>query len=246
MTQHSVDHNTVHKPLTMPAPTRQQSRQDCEPSLAVTRSLLGYGVVAGVTYEVTSVVQGATRPGFDFARHSWSLLSNGSLGWIQITNFIVAGAMTIAFALGLARALRVGPGARWAPRLVGGYGICLIGAGAFHADPALGFPEGTPKDAHDVSWHGMLHLAFGGIGFLCLVAACVVIARRFVAEGRHAWAWYSLATGALFLVGFAGVASGATVAWATLGFVAAVTIAWIWIAALAVHLYRRLATSVAH
>src|SRR5690606_16609679 len=39
---------------------------------AVTRSLLGYGVVAGVFYLVVGVVLGMTREGFDFGRHPLS------------------------------------------------------------------------------------------------------------------------------------------------------------------------------
>ena len=34
----------------------------------------------------------------------------------------------------------------------------LIAAGVFRADPALGFPVGTPADAREVSWHGLAHL----------------------------------------------------------------------------------------
>ena len=85
----------------------------------MTRSLLGYGVIAGPLYVVVSLAQALTRDGFDLTRHAWSLLANGSLGWIQIANFVVVGAMTIAFAVGLRRAL---PAQRWAPRLVGVYG----------------------------------------------------------------------------------------------------------------------------
>src|SRR5262245_47356484 len=168
---------------------------DCDPATRVTKSLLGYGVIAGPFYVVVSLAQALTRDGFDLRRHAWSLLSNGNLGWIQVTNFIVTGLMTIAFAVGLRRALRE----RWAPRLIGGFGLGLIGAGVFRADPAMGFPPGTPEGT--VSWHGTLHFAVGGAGFLCLIVACFVIARRF------APAW-SRATGLVFLAGFAGIASG--------------------------------------
>ena len=67
--------------------------------------------------------------------------------------------MVIAFAVGLRRALTPGVGARWAPRLVAVYGAGLVAAGVFRADPALGFPVGTPDGPEPVSWHGMLHFA---------------------------------------------------------------------------------------
>jgi hypothetical protein len=61
-----------------------------------TRSLLGYGVLAGPFYVTVSLAQALTRDGFDLTRHAWSLLSNGSLGWIQITNFVLTGLMVPA------------------------------------------------------------------------------------------------------------------------------------------------------
>jgi len=71
-------------------------------------------------------------------------MANGERGWIQVANLVVTGLMVIAFAVGLRRALATGTGARWAPRLVAAYGVSLVAAGLLRADPALGFPAGTP------------------------------------------------------------------------------------------------------
>jgi len=213
----------------------------CDPATSVTRSLLAYGVIAGPTYLLVSLVQAVTRDGFDLVRHPWSLLGNGALGWIQITNLVVSGLMTIAFAVGLRRALPPGRGATWAPRLVAGYGLGQIGAGVFRADPALGFPPGTPSGATEVSWHGMLHFVLGGTGFACLIAACFVIAGRFAAERRPGWAMFSRVTGVLFVAGFVGIGAGAGGAWTNLAFTASIALVCAWISALAVHLYRRTA-----
>lgn len=220
--------------------TRPATRCD-DPAVRVTRSLLGYGVIAGPLYVLVSLAQTLTRDGFDLSRHQWSLLSNGDLGWIQITNFVVTGLMIIAFAVGLRRVLRPGLGATWAPRLVGVYGASLIAAGAFRADPALGFPVGAPEEVTEVSWHGILHFAAAGVGFGCLIAACFVLARRFSAEGRRGWALSGRVTGVLFLAGFIGVAAGAGSVGTNVAFVAAIVIVWAWISALSVHLYRRAA-----
>src|SRR5205823_2555279 len=86
----------------------------CSPAQRVTRSLLGYGVLAGTVFEASILIQGLTRHGFRLAHHDASLLSNGPLGWIQIATFLVAGAMTIACAVGMRRALagRAAPGGR--------------------------------------------------------------------------------------------------------------------------------------
>ncbi|GAA2707179.1 DUF998 domain-containing protein [Actinoplanes palleronii] len=210
--------------------------RQCSPAVRTTRSLLGYGVLAGPFYVTVSLAQALTRDGFRLDEHAWSLLENGDLGWLQITNFVLTGLMTCAAAVGLRRALPTGHGRFWSPSLLFVYGVSLIGAGAFTADPAQGFPAGTPATTA-VSWHGMLHFAMGGIGFLGLIAACLVLGSRFAREGRTTWAWFSRTTGILFLAAFAGIASGSHGP-TTLAFVAAVLLAWAWLAAVCLHFHR--------
>ena len=72
----------------------------CTPAQRVTKSLLGYGVLAGTVFEASVIVDGLTRHGFRIAHDDASLLSNGPLGWIQIATFLLAGAMAIAAAAG--------------------------------------------------------------------------------------------------------------------------------------------------
>src|SRR5579864_2811556 len=115
----------------------------CSPAGRVTRSLLGYGVLAGPLYVAVAIGQSLTRPGFDLTRDDASLLSNGSLGWIQIANFAVTGLMVIACAVGIHRALDGGRGT-WGARALAVYGVGLILAGVFVADPMNGFPAGAP------------------------------------------------------------------------------------------------------
>jgi hypothetical membrane protein len=209
---------------------------ECTPAGRITKSLLGYGIIAGPLYVVVALAQALTRDGFDLSKHAWSLLTNGELGWIQITNFIVTGLMTVAAAIGLRRALTPGRGRSLAPLLIASYGVSLIGAGIFRPDPAQGFPAGTPETT-TISWHGMLHFMLGGIGFLCLIAACFVLASRFSRDGRRRLAWFSRITGVVFLAGFVGIASGShgpTV----LAFVAAVLTVCAWVTTVSVHFYR--------
>jgi hypothetical protein len=207
----------------------------------VTKSLLGWGVVAGPLYLAVGVAQALTRDGFDITRHPMSLLSNGALGWIQIANFVVSGLALLAFAVGLRRRLHPGRGGAWGPRLIGAYGAGLVAAGIFVADPMNGFPAGTPTGPVTVSWHGMLHYVAGAVGFTGLIAACFVLARRFAADGQPGWAAYSVATGVVFLAGYAGVASGSQQPAVFLAFTVAVGIAWAWITAVAAHLLRQTA-----
>jgi hypothetical protein len=215
----------------------------CDPATRVTKTLLAYGVIAGPIYVLTSVIEGLTREGFDFSRHAWSLLENGDWGWVHSANLVASGLMTIAFAAGLGRFLRRGRGEIWAPRLVAAYGASMVAAGVFRADPAAGFPLGTPEGPGQITWQGSLHFVLGGIGFACLIAACFVVAARFSAQRRGGWAAFSRVTGLLFFAGFAGIASGRGSVAINLAFTASVVLVCAWISAVAVHLYRRAAHS---
>ena len=64
--------------------TRIAHEQDaCDRAMAVTKSLLGYLVLAGPFYVLVSLAQALTRAGFSVRRDEWSLLALGHLGWIQ-------------------------------------------------------------------------------------------------------------------------------------------------------------------
>jgi hypothetical protein len=195
---------------------------------ATTRALLTCGVVAGPFYIAVALIQIAIRPGFDIRRHPLSLMSNGDLGWIQVLNFAVTGALLIAGAVGLKRTMRSGPGTTWGPRMLGLYGLGLIGAGIFSADPALGFPPGTPMDNNPISSQGLLHFVVGTIGFIGFIATCFVFARRFRSVGEPVWSRYSLVTGILFLAAFVGIASGSKGP-VSLYFALAVVLGFVWI-----------------
>jgi len=126
-----------------------------------------------------------------------------------------------------------GKGKTWGTLLIGVYGLSLIGAGIFKADPAMGFPIGTPEGATTMSTHGLLHFMIGGIGFLALIAACFVFARRLASHGQKGWAAYSITTGVIFFASFIGIASGSDNGWVILGFWIGVVLAWTWISLMA-------------
>lgn len=206
---------------------------------ASSRALLTCGIVAGPIYVIVGVLQILMREGFDVTRHALSLMSNGTMGWIQIANFLVTGLLVVAAAWGMRRVLYPGRGCFWGPVLLGIYGLALMGAGIFNADPALGFPPGTPHGPPaTISQHGLLHFVAGGIGFFGLIAACLVFAWRSVGLRQTGWAIYSAATGLLFFAAFAGIASGVNAPWIVIAFYLAVVMAWVWITALSVRLLR--------
>ena len=142
-----------------------------------TRLLLCAGIVAGPLFVGAAAVQALTRNGFDLSHQPLSMLSLGDLGWVQITNFVLAGLLSLAFAVGVARSLRSGPGSKWAPRLFAVFGTGLIIGGVFVPDPALGYPIGTPDGYPEtLSVHGALHAVAPPLSFLALVAVCWVVA----------------------------------------------------------------------
>ncbi|MFE6870048.1 DUF998 domain-containing protein [Kitasatospora sp. NPDC057692] len=190
-----------------------------------TRPLLTAGAVGGPLFLAVGVVGGLTREGFDFTRNALSQLSLGELGWIQQTAFLLTGALLVAGAVGVRRAL---PGSVWAPRLIGVFGASFVLDGFFAADPGAGFPTGAPEGrVTELSGHGLVHLAGGTVGFLALCAAFLVLARHL----DRPWALASRVVAAVVLLGFA--ASGATVS----AFTLAAALGLGWLSAVAVKLH---------
>ena len=120
----------------------QEAASGYETATKTTRALLACGVVAGPVYVIVGSIEAFTREGFDPTRHDLSLLANGEWGWIHVSLLVLTGLLTVAGAVGMRQALRGGRGGIWGPLLVGLYGLGLIGAGVFVADPTGGFPRG--------------------------------------------------------------------------------------------------------
>jgi Protein of unknown function (DUF998) len=220
--------------------------QTVVPNNKITKMLLTCGVSAGPLYVALGLLQMLIRPGFDPTRHDLSLMSNGDLGWIQIANFMITGFLVIAGAIGMRSVLHGERGGTWGPLLLGLYGLGLLGAGIFIADPMNGFPPGTPAGAPGhPTFHGLMHIVSGAIGFLGLIAACFVLARRFAGLGQRGWATYSIITGVFFFAAFFGIAmgsqqGGSTLVFVTVAFTIAVILSWSWISALEAQLKGKL------
>ena len=201
-----------------------------------TRALLACGVVAGPLYVAVTMVQALTRNGFDLSQHRFTLLTTGDLGWIHQANMVLVGVLTVLLAVGVRQMMRTGRGAVWGPRLLGLVGVAYLFGGLLTADPVAGFPPGTTPEMVQTTWQGAVQNASRGASTLLLIAASLVIARWFAAEGRRSWAWFyavaiPLVFAALTAVGFAiGINPAAPAFLAT---------PWIWVTALAVHLYQR-------
>jgi len=194
------------------------------------KALLTGGVIAGPLYLIVGLIEAFTREGFDITKHSLSLLSNGTLGWIHVSLFVITGLLVIGASLGIGKCIPQGAARVWAPVLLGLYGLGLIASGIFIADPGFGFPPGTPAGPPTaVTFGGMMHFVAGGIGFIGLIAACFVLAAWFRKAGLKGWRSFSQITGIVFVLGFVGIASGGGSSWSILGFWIAVILSWVWI-----------------
>ncbi|MFB7258322.1 DUF998 domain-containing protein [Streptomyces nojiriensis] len=182
-----------------------------------TRPLLTCVVTATPLWAAVALSQAALREGFDITRHPLSALSNGSLGWLQITDFLVVGALLAVGATGLRRALLGTPGGTWAPRLVRVAGVGMIAAGVFVMDPADGFPAGTPYgQPTTLTWHSYAHFAAGSVTFLSLIAACFVLGRHFGRAGDRRYALLSRVGGTALVLGNGWAMGGGTAGTLTL------------------------------
>jgi len=213
-------------------------RQTVSPKI---KTFLTSGALAGPLFTLMWMIESAIHVGYNPLRHPVSSLALGEFGWMQVANFIVAGLLTLAFALGLRLALQSQRGSTWGPLLIALWGIGLLGAGIFVTDPVSGYPSGTPDLLLNPTTHGALHDQFSLAGFLALTAACFVFASHFARRGERGWTVYSIVTGILFPIGIF-LASAAfsqnesLVAFGGLIQRLTVTIAWTWLTLLAIHL----------
>jgi uncharacterized protein DUF998 len=194
------------------------------------RTLISCGVVAGPLFLLIFAIQVLARSDFRFTRSEPSALSIGPWGWVQIANFVIGGLLIVAGAFGVRRVLRTNKGGFWGPLLVGVFGVCQIGVGVFVTDP-IGSPAMT--------FHGKMHLIFGGTGFTALMAACFVFVRAFASRRELRWAAFCAITGLLCVASFFSAANASRGATNTQLFLNVVfVLAWVWVSSVSYHAMR--------
>ena len=201
-----------------------------------TRALLACGVFAGPLYVAVTMAQALTRDGFDLRHHRFSWLTSGDLGWLQQSNMLLVGGLTVLLAVGMSRMVRTGRGSLWGPRLLGLLGLAYMVGGMLRADPVLGFPPGTTAEMIHTTWQGAAQNASRGVSTLLLLSTSLVLAARFASEQRRGWAWFY---GAAIPVVFAALTVVGLGIGGNPSAIAFLATPWIWVTALAVHLWRR-------
>jgi hypothetical protein len=165
--------------------------------------LLCCSAAAGPLFVTVFVLEGGRRPDYKPLRHPVSSLALESRGWVQVTNFAVAGTFYLAGATGLRRARDPLLGTRLGPALFAGVGLGLLGSAAFRTDPVSGYPPGTPDAPSDPTTTGAMHNIAALPIFLGIPAAALVCAWRFHQAGRRGWGVHSAATALSKLTGTA-------------------------------------------
>jgi hypothetical protein len=226
---------------------RRMSTVQSARSQELTAGLLLGWVLAGPLFVLVFSLDGATRPGYVPMTMPVSLLAVGDRGWVQTLNFLVDGVLLAAFTVGLFRVLRDrGTPSIAGPVLIGIVALGVLGAAIFATDPGGGFPPGVPPPSLPSS-HGELHDLASLLVFVGLPIACLTFAARFARWGERSWALYSLITGLILVVTFVGLVVGFD-GWEGLVLGAGlvqrlfIVVGWGWIAALALHLRRSIAT----
>jgi Protein of unknown function (DUF998) len=197
-----------------------------------TRVLLLAGAVAGPLFAILAAGQAVLRDGFDLRRHPLSLLATGGTGFVQISNFILAGLGVLCLAIAVRRIIADGVGRRWLARLIAVFGLGLVASGVFVMDPENGFPIGTPGGpAAAMSWHGMAHIAAATVAFTGLAVACIVLTVRMIRR-RAGWAVVLNACAALLFL------APVNPAWASVQLAVTAMVAFTWTTAMSAWLLR--------
>lgn len=192
---------------------------------AASRSLLRWGMVAGPFYLTVGLAQAFLREGFDLTRHPLSLLANGPFGWLQTANFVLSALMVLAAAVGIHRVL--GAGSRGMTLALGVYGIGMLLAALFPADPVDGFPRHAGRVSGRDQHHGHAPLRRGRADLRFPALAGFFAAGTFARRKMAPLALASLGSGLAVGVGFFG---GIMLPLGIGGIWFAVVIGWTWLA----------------
>ena len=154
-------------------------------------ALAGAGIAGPVMFAVVALVQSLLWPEHSLVADPISALAAGPSGWVQNVNFLVFGALMIAYAIGLHLGVRP---TRWA--IVGLAFLVLSGVGLVWAGV---FPS---TDATGARWDDrVLHIVAFPMTFLGAGIGLIVMSRRMA--GDPSWrslATYALATGIAVLL----------------------------------------------
>jgi hypothetical protein len=196
MTALTPDYDTAR---VMPSSARRGPLGWVTPNSRMHWSLLALGVAGSVLFNLTYLIDGWLRPGYDWIRQPMSALSLGPGGAVQAINFVTFGVIGLVTASAWRASLGSGLGATWYPRIRVVAGLAMIGAGVFSQDPGNGYPVGVAAPAQP-STHALVHNLVSYVSLTFVVAELLILARRFAREPQwRGWATLAIVAGVLMM-----------------------------------------------
>lgn len=114
---------------------------------------------------------------------------------------MLAGALSVACAVGIRRALHPGRAGTWGPLLVGTFGVGLIAGGVFLPTPPSASRPAPPRASRRRSAGTPPCINFApGLALDAAIVASFVFARRFAGLRERGWVAYCAACGLAILV----------------------------------------------
>ncbi len=141
------------------------------------------GIIFPALFVITFTLEDFLRPGYNALADFISALSLGPRGWIQITNFILTGALMFVFTRRIAAEFPTGKASRGGLIFLTMIAVLFMVSGPFVMDPAE-----TPVNQGTV--HGTIHGILGSLAFLLMPISTFVYLRRFNSDP----AWKSFCT----------------------------------------------------
>jgi Protein of unknown function (DUF998) len=147
---------------------------------AGTRLLASCGIAGPAAFTAAWVASSLRQTGYSASRVQLSGLAamDARDPQIMIAGFIALGACSIAFGAGLGQVAASGSAGPW---LVKSAGAATVAAGLFRRDHMLLAGPGFAGE----SWHNEVHDLVSGVAYAAMIAAPLVLARRF--RGEHDW-----------------------------------------------------------
>ncbi len=154
-------------------------------------------MTGALSFVATYTIEGWRRGGYRARSMFISELSLGPQGWIQVLNFVTAGALVFVFVFGrgLAAHLSMTGTAGVGPVLVQVIGLSLLASGPFRTDPSAMFDQ--------ISTYGRIHGLFGAVVFSLAPVSCFALRRRFRSD--PAWGAMTSWSGVVGVVTSVGV-----------------------------------------
>jgi hypothetical membrane protein len=172
--------------------------------------LLAWAGIAGpAMFAALVTVSPLFQPGYDWREEDISALfaSDAAHPWLMASGVLALGLGTLALAAASRRNLDRGEASDIGCALLLGLGIVISGAAFFHNDCSTETKACAARvRAGHVSWQHHVHDAASGLIFLLLLAAPLVLAHAFRADGRwsgmYGWSMATGLAGAVLLIAY--------------------------------------------